>query len=164
MRIGRVQLQPPQGQAAAGSLPVVLVRALEPEAPPGETPIEWLLVSTEGEPTAAWAERIAGWYETRWRIEEFFRLLKSGTRIQDRRLRRAEALEKCLVLDAITAWRVSCLDRESGQPISRDIRTWVILLARMTRVRYTDSSRMHRKVGLEAGGASGSGGWAGVVR
>ena len=167
VRIGRVQLQPPQGQAGAGPLPVVLVRVLEPEAPPGETPLEWLLVSTEGEPTAAWAERIVGWYETRWRIEEFFRLLKSGTRIQDRRLRRAEALEKCLVLDAITAWRVFCLDRyardrpetpaeevltademevieavvrterlrppsERGQPIGRDIRTWVILLARMT--------------------------------
>ena len=51
------------------------------------------------------------WYERRWGIEEYFRLLKTGTRIEDRRLRDAEALGKCLVFDAITAWRVFNLDR-----------------------------------------------------
>ena len=40
-----------------------------------------------------------------------FRLLKMGTRIETRRLRDAAALGKCLVFDAITAWRVFSLDR-----------------------------------------------------
>ena len=52
-----------------------------------------------------------GWYEARWGIEEYFRLLKTGTRIEDRRLREADALVKCLAFDAITAWRVFALDR-----------------------------------------------------
>ena len=38
-------------------------------------------------------------------------MLKSGTRIQDRRLRTAEALSKCLAFDAVTAWQVSSLAR-----------------------------------------------------
>ena len=73
--------------------------------------MEWLLLSSEGGRTAQWAERIVSWYERRWGIEEYFRLLKTGTRIEDRRLRDAEALGKCLVFDAITAWRVFSLDR-----------------------------------------------------
>ena len=44
-------------------------------------------------------------------IEEHFRRLKAGTRIEDRRLENAQALGKCLVFDAITAWRVLSLER-----------------------------------------------------
>ena len=119
-----------------------------------------------GGPTAEWAERIVGWYEARWGIEEYFRVLKSGTRIEDRRLQDADALVKCLAFDAITAWRVFNLDRyardapdtpaddvlsgderqviglvvqaerllppaERGRPFPPDIRSWVVLLARM---------------------------------
>lgn len=39
------------------------------------------------------------------------RVLKTGTRIEDRRLQEAEPLLKCLALDAVTAWRVFSLDR-----------------------------------------------------
>ena len=110
--IGRVELLPPQGRAGEASpLPVWLVRVLEPDPPAGEAGLEWLLLSSEGERTVQWAERIVGWYERRWAIEEYFRLLKMGTRIEDRRLRDAAALGKCLVFDAITAWRVFSLER-----------------------------------------------------
>ena len=41
-----------------------LARGLcEPEPPAGQAALEWLLVSSE---TAEGAERIVGWYETRW--------------------------------------------------------------------------------------------------
>ena len=70
-----------------------------------------VLVSSEGGPTAEWAERIVGWYEARWGIEEYFRVLKTGTRIEDQRLQQADALVKCLAFDAVTAWRVFSLGR-----------------------------------------------------
>ena len=38
-------------------------------------------------------------------------MLKNGARIEDRRLRTAEALSKCLAFDAVTAWQVSSLAR-----------------------------------------------------
>ena len=166
LRIGQVELLPPKGRPGTEPLPVCLVRVLETEPPAGQEPLEWLLVSSEGSPTAEWAERIVGWYEARWGIEEYFRLLKTGTRIEDRRLREADALVKCLAFDAITAWQVFSLARqardapetpaedllsgderemigafierrqlrppaERGKPFGTDIRSWVVLLARM---------------------------------
>ena len=164
--IGQVELLPPQDRPADGPVTAWVVRVLETDPPAGRAPLEWLLVSSEGGPTAAWAERIVGWYEARWGIEEYFRVLKSGTRIEDRRLREADALVKCLAFDAITAWQVCRLHRyardapetpavevltederqvigtvvraegllppaERGKPFPPDIRSWVVLLARM---------------------------------
>ena len=167
LRIAQVDLQPPKSRPQDGPVPVWVVQVREPQPPPGEEPLEWLLVSSEGAATAESAERIVRWYEARWSIEEFFRLLKSGTRIEDRRLQTAAALEKCLAFDAITAWRVFSLDRyardrpdtpadqvltatereviarvvqaegllppaERNRPPPPDIRSWVVMLARMT--------------------------------
>ncbi len=166
LRIGRVQLQPPRQRQQDGAVTAWVVRVLETDPPAGQEPLEWLLVSSEGGPTAEWAERIVGWYEARWGIEEYFRVLKTGTRIEDRRLQEAEALVKCLAFDAVTAWRVFSLDRyardepetpaaevltederevigiivrgerllppaERGRPYPPDIRSWVVLLARI---------------------------------
>ena len=164
--IGQVALQPPKERPEDGPVAAWVVRVLETDPPAGHEPLEWLLVSSEGGPTAEWAERIVGWYEARWGIEEYFRVLKSGTRIEDRRLQEADALVKCLAFDAVTAWRVFSLDRyardapdtpadevltdderqviglvvqaerllppaERGRPFPPDIRSWVVLLARM---------------------------------
>ena len=166
LRIGQVELQPPKERRDDGPVSAWVVRVLETDPPAGQAPLEWLLVSSEGGPTAEWAERIVGWYEARWGIEEYFRVLKSGTRIEDRRLQEADALVKCLAFDAVTAWRVCSLDRyardapdtpaaevltdderqvigtvvraerllppaEREKPFAPDIRTWVVMLARM---------------------------------
>ena len=166
LRIGQVELQPPNERLDDGPVSAWVVRVLETDPPAEHEPLEWLLVSSEGAPTAEWAERIVGWYEARWGIEEYFRVLKSGTRIEDRRLQETDALVKCLAFDAITAWRVCSLDRyardapdtpatevlsdderqvigtvvraerllpptEREKPFAPDIRTWVLMLARM---------------------------------
>jgi hypothetical protein len=69
-------------------------------------PIEWMLLTTlqtESFPEAC--ERLA-WYSRRWGIEVYHRTLKSGCRIQDRRLDDAHSLEACLAIDLVVAWRV----------------------------------------------------------
>ena len=48
-----------------------------------------------------------GWYGRRWTIETWFRTLKTGTRIKDRRLDSADDLRKCLAFDAVTAVHVA---------------------------------------------------------
>ena len=89
-----------------------MVQVRERSTPPaGEQPLEWLLTLSEEVPSSASAERIVRWYEARWGIEEHFRLLKTGTRVMDRRLREADALVNCRAFYAITAWRVFALDR-----------------------------------------------------
>ena len=79
------------------------------------------------------------WYERRWGIEEYFRLLKTGTRIEDRRLRDApdtpaEAVltaDELAVIEGVTEAERLRPPRERGQPVKPDIRSWVVLLARM---------------------------------
>jgi hypothetical protein len=46
------------------------------------------------------------WYTCRWMIERFFRVLKSGCRVEERQLETAERLIRCLALDCIVAWRI----------------------------------------------------------
>ena len=60
-----------------------------------------------------------GGYESRWSIEEYFRVLKTGTRIEDRRLDDADDFRKCLAFDAITAWRVFELERAARERPAR---------------------------------------------
>ena len=111
VRSGRVQLQPPASRPGSRPLEVLAVQVRETAPPRGEKPLEWLLVSSDGEPTKRDALRIVQRYESRWGIEEYFRVVKSGMRIQDRRLRTGAGLAKCLAFDAIEAWRVFQLDR-----------------------------------------------------
>ena len=77
---------------------MVAVSVTEPVAPPDREPLDWMLLTTQGEALETVAR-----YERRWLIEEFFRVLKGATRIEDRRLDEADDLGKCLAVDAITA-------------------------------------------------------------
>ena len=111
LRVARVELQPPKERPGSRPLEAWAVQVLEPRPPAGSKALHWLLLSSDGGPTAADAEQVVRWYEARWGIEELFRVLKSGTRIEDRQLQSAESLAKCLALDALAAWRVFALDR-----------------------------------------------------
>jgi len=69
-------------------------------------PIDWMLLTTV--PTQSFAaacERLR-WYSRRWGIEVYHRTVKSGCRIEDRRLDDAHSLEACLAIDLVVAWRV----------------------------------------------------------
>lgn len=45
----------------------------------------------------------------RWKIETFFRTLKSGLRIEELRLATADRLANCIAMCCVVAWRVSWL-------------------------------------------------------
>ena len=126
IRATEVRLAPPQ--TAAGQPPVRMLAVSATETPNRKNGLHWLLLTTEGlaaasaesgpEAEAAEAGNLVEtaktairWYELRWTIELFFKALKSGTRIEDRRLDHADDLRKCLVFDAITACHVFDLER-----------------------------------------------------
>ena len=46
------------------------------------------------------------WYRHRWLIEIFFRILKSGCRVEALQLGTLERLERALVIYLIIAWRI----------------------------------------------------------
>ncbi len=81
----------------------VLVR--EPNPPAGETPVEWILVTTLPIDTLEQVRTIVEYYCVRWSIEVFFRTLKSGCRIERRRFEDVERVLPCLAICLIVAWR-----------------------------------------------------------
>ena len=111
LRAAGVELLPPNDRANRTPLSMLAVSVQEPEPPKGREPLHWLLLTTEGAADIDNARRIVAWYEARWTIEEYFRILKTGTRVEDRRLDDADDLRKCLAFDGVTAWRVMDLER-----------------------------------------------------
>ncbi len=71
-----------------------------------------VFLCAEGEADPASAVRICEWwYEARLGIEEYFRALKTGCRVEERQFDDVEDLMKCLAFDAVAAWRVFDLQR-----------------------------------------------------
>jgi hypothetical protein len=107
VRAASVTLRPPY--RADRKLPpvtvnVVLVR--EPNPPPGEPPVEWVLMTTLPIRTPEQVRTVVEYYCVRWSIEILFRVLKLGCRVEDRRFEHIDRLLPCLGLYLIVAWRV----------------------------------------------------------
>ena len=103
LRACEVVLLAPKQAADPTPTPMLAVSATEREPPKNKQPLHWLLLTNRGEPSAESAQQVVHWYQTRWAIETWFSVLKTGTRIKDRQLDDAEDLRKCLAFDAITA-------------------------------------------------------------
>lgn len=106
VRFARVELQPPQHKELR-PVAVWAVSAREVgHGPEVKEPIDWMLLSTvETSSFGQACERLA-WYSRRWGIEVYHRTVKSGCRIEDRRLADTESLMSCLAIDLVVAWRV----------------------------------------------------------
>lgn len=107
LRAARVKLRPPYRPDK--KLPVVEVTAIlawEEDPPEGTEPIEWLLLTNLAVADAEQAEEKVQWYVCRWQIEIYFRILKSGCRVEELQLQERDRLEVALALYMIVAWRV----------------------------------------------------------
>jgi len=93
----------PDRKLPAITVNVVLVR--EPNPPEGETAVEWILLTTLPIDTLEQVRTIVEYYCIRWCIEIWFRTLKSGCRIEQRRFEHVNRLLPCLALFLIVAWR-----------------------------------------------------------
>lgn len=107
LRAARVKLRPPYRPDK--KLPVVEVTAIlawEEDPPEGVEAIEWLLLTNLEVASAEQAEEKVQWYVCRWQIEIYFRILKSGCRVEELQLQERDRLEVALALYMIVAWRV----------------------------------------------------------
>jgi len=69
--------------------------------------------------TAEQAAEKLQWYLCRWQVEVFFRILKSGCKVEQLQLEKLERLEPALAFYLIIAWRVlslTMLGRECPEP------------------------------------------------
>jgi hypothetical protein len=99
---------------ALPSLPINVVRVFEVGAPEGETPIEWLLLTSEPIATIEQMTFVVDAYRARWVVEEFFKSLKSGCSIEKRQLETKHGLVNILAVSVPVAWRLLRL-RDCGR-------------------------------------------------
>jgi hypothetical protein len=68
------------------TLDLHLVEAVETNPPAGEKAVRWLLLTTEPIDTTDDVLRIVEWYRRRWPIEEYFKALKTGCKLENRQM------------------------------------------------------------------------------
>jgi hypothetical protein len=112
VRAARVTLRAP-GQKA-GQLPDVTVNVVlvtEATPPEGDVAVEWVLLTSLPIGTTDQVRQIVQYYCTRWMAEVFFRVLKSGCRVERRRFEHRDRLLACVAVYLIVAWRTSYVCR-----------------------------------------------------
>jgi hypothetical protein len=106
VRATTLTLRPPaRSQRGLPEVTVNVVWIREVNPPADDMPVEWLLVTTLPIDNAEQVHAIIQYYCVRWMIEVLFRTLKSGCRVEERRLERVERLERSLAVYEIIAWR-----------------------------------------------------------
>jgi hypothetical protein len=93
---------------------MVVIREIDP--PEGVEPLLWVLFTNLPVDNLSDMIKIAEYYESRWRIEEYFRYIKSGFEILKRRFNSAEKIAKFLLLVSIAAMEVLNIKNEVGLP------------------------------------------------
>ena len=106
LRMRRVTLPPTDTMKETEPVSVSAVHVVESAPPADEDPVEWFLLTTVKVCTAKEAAEIVGFYLQRWRIEDFFRVLKSGCRVEFLLFRTAERLQRAIAINAVIAWRI----------------------------------------------------------
>ena len=107
VRFKRIRVLPPIGkQKRYPPLDLTVIHAAEIDPPSGRKPIVWkLLTDFEVDSFEQAVEKIR-WYAMRWKIEVFHKILKSGCRAEDAKLRTADRLANLVAVFCIVSWRV----------------------------------------------------------
>lgn len=106
VRAARVTLRPPwRADRKLPEVTVNVVLAREVNPPAGDEPVEWLLLTSLPIETVEQVRQVIQYYCVRWMIEVFFRVLKSGCRIEERRFEDVNRILPCLAVYMIVAWR-----------------------------------------------------------
>lgn len=82
------------------------IMAIEENPPKGEEPLVWVLITSLPVGTFEEATRVVSYYLCRWEIETFFKVLKSGCKIEERQLQTAERMKALITMFMVLAWRV----------------------------------------------------------
>ena len=80
------------------SIEMHAVHVLEPNPPDGAEPVEWMLLTNLPVTSYESAYEKVHWYCLRWRIEMYFKVMKSGFRVEECRLGHGDRLARYLTV------------------------------------------------------------------
>lgn len=99
IKFKRIAVLPPIGkQKRYPALDVTIIHATERGTPKGRKPIEWKLITDLAVRSRSEAIEKINWYAMRWKIEVFHKILKSGCKAEDSKLRTAERLANLMAV------------------------------------------------------------------
>jgi hypothetical protein len=107
IRYRKIRVLPPIGkQKRYPALTLTVIHAEERGTPKNRKKIEWKLITDL--PVASRADAIEKleWYALRWKIEVFHKILKSGCKAEESKLRTAQRLANLVAVFCILSWRV----------------------------------------------------------
>lgn len=116
VRAMRVTLRAPwrhDRKLADISVNVVLVTEINP--PKDDIAVEWMLLTSLPIDNVDEVRTVIQYYCVRWMIEVFFRTLKSGCRVEDRRFEHIDRFFPCLAVYLIVTWRTLFVCRLSRE-------------------------------------------------
>ena len=110
VRTARLAVARPANQRhGPASLAVHVVYLREKHPPNGDDRAEWILVTTESLDNDSDVDRVVGYYECRWLIEEFHKAWKTGCHVETRRLQSLGNLQRFIAVTAPIAVRILAL-------------------------------------------------------
>ena len=107
LRYRRIRvLAPVAKQKIYPHLMLTILHATERHPPKGREPVDWKLVTDLPIRSRREAIEKLNWYAMRWKIETFHKILKSGCKAEDVKLRTAERLVNLIAILCLHSWRI----------------------------------------------------------
>ena len=107
LKYRRIRVLPPIAkQKRYPPLELTVIHAKERAAPAGLEPIDWKLITDLPVRTRVEAIEKLTWYALRWKIETFHKIMKSGCKAEESKLRTAERLVNLIATLCIMSWRI----------------------------------------------------------
>jgi hypothetical protein len=146
VKFGRFKMNPPRNNPkhkmeVLPNIKMYAIHVLEKHPPEGEVAVEWMLLTNQSVTTLAEACERIRWYSLRWRIEMYFKVLKSGFRVEACRLGTANRLICYLTIMSIVAWRLFMITliarTKPSMPCSEFLSEleWTVLMVKSSRNR-----------------------------
>lgn len=85
---------------------VNVVMALEENPSQGEAPLIWIFITDLPIESFDNVSQVVQYYLCRWQIELFFKVLKSGCKIEERQLQTTDRMKNLITLFMILSWRI----------------------------------------------------------
>jgi hypothetical protein len=107
IRWRRIRVLPPIGkQKRYPELTLTVIYAQELGTPKDREPIDWKLLTDLPVSSRAQAIQKLVWYASRWKVETYHKILKSGCKAEASRLRTADRLVNLISVFSILSWRL----------------------------------------------------------
>ena len=107
IRYRKIRVLPPIGkQKRYPGLTLTVIHAEERGTPKNRKKIDWKLITDLPVGSRADAIEKLEWYALRWKIEVFHKILKSGCKVEESKLRTAQRLANLIAVFCILSWRV----------------------------------------------------------